>query len=69
MHTHTHIHTHTDTHIIQELAALNKSGCDAMRYMASFPHSGETLRGDEVKQTESRDGMGKQAREREQQRE
>lgn len=27
-----------------------------MLSMASFPHSGETLRGDEVRETESRDG-------------
>ncbi len=27
-----------------------------MLFVASFPHSGETLRGDEVRETESRDG-------------
>lgn len=40
-----------------------------MLFMASFPYSGETLRGDEVRETESRDVGGKRAREREQQRE
>lgn len=32
-----------------------------MLFMASFPYSGETLRGDEVRETESRDVGGKKS--------